>query len=271
MSYRFQHTVYGLLSAGLVVGCASLPQNAWADETSHDSSIVDAIEHSAADFEPPPGSDRGSPSRQTDAGTREPCGDIDPQTDGVLTALFPGNAEAWTVDSHPTVWAYIPAEAEDIESMTLTWRSESGEEKEPISIPIPDELPGVMAVPMAETEPGLELGQTYFWIWEMQCQNASPFATGRFVMGAIHRVAPSSKLSQALAAVGTSREQALAYAQNGIWHDALTLLGRRYQAKPNNSEAAADWMRFLQALELDLQSDGIDFNHQDIGERPIVY
>jgi len=87
------------------------------------------------------------------------------------------------------------------------------------------------------------------------------------VEGPIHRILASSALTQDLAAAAP-REQAAAYARHGIWFDALTQLGRLYEAEPENPILAADWSTFLDALEINLPFIG--FSTEDVIARPII-
>lgn len=225
------------------------------------------------DATPPPGADRGAPSRQVDAGTRQPCGDFDPAEDGYLTALIPADGSYLTTATHPTFWVYLPFAAEDVADMTLTlapWPRSAEPAPVSIDVDVPEALPGVVAIALPEGNEPLAIGQTYHWILEVSCSGPSQSGPGLFVMGPVTRRAPDADLQAALAAAATPAEQAAAYKQHGFWYDALDLMGERYQAAPDEAAIATEWTRFLADLELDLSPYGIDFNHRDIAGQPIV-
>ena len=51
----------------------------------------------------------------------------------------------------------------------------------------------------------------------------------------------------------------MVYARNGIWHEALTLIGNRRRTDSTNPELAQDWANLLAAVEL-----------EDIAKKPFI-
>lgn len=226
------------------------------------------------DATPPPGADRGAPSRQVDAGTRQPCGDFDAAEEGYLTALIPADSPYLTTATYPTFWAYLPFATEDVAAMSLTlapWPRSAEPAPVSVEVDVPEALPGVVAIALPTDREPLAIGQTYHWILEVSCSGPShQSGPGLFVMGPVTRRTPNADLQAALAAAATLAEQAAAYEQHGFWYDALNIVGERYQAAPDEAAIATVWATFLADLELDFSSYGINFNHTDIAKQPIV-
>lgn len=212
---------------------------------------------------PPPGSDRGSPTRQIDMGTRSPCGTAPPEN-RFLTALIPQSQPALTVSERPTFWVYVPYAAGDIELIHFSIQQDGSAILLGFT---PPDRPGILAITLPDRAAPLEIGQTYQWSLSVSCNGAASDAP--FVEGSVQRVAIEPALTTALEAA-SPREQAAIYAENGIWYDALTTLGNLYRTDSNNTELAADWAALLSALEIDLHDRGIDFDTSDIVTSPIV-
>ncbi|MBD2092537.1 DUF928 domain-containing protein [Microcoleus sp. FACHB-1515] len=212
---------------------------------------------------PPPGSDRGSPTRQIDMGTRSPCGNF-AAVNQFLTALIPKSQPVFTVSERPTFWVYIPYTSSEVESINFSL----GRDGSATLIGLrPPDRPGIISIALPNDAPPLEIGQTYQWSVSVSCQSnpSEPL----FVEGSIQRVAIDPTLAGSLAAA-SPHEQAQLYAENGIWYDALTTLGNLYRTEPVNAELASDWASLLSALEIDLRDRGIDFDTRNIVASPIV-
>lgn len=248
---RFRYSAWLLLGFGLLL--PPLASAAWAEDD--------------IDVTPPPGANRGAPIRQVDAGTRRSCGEFDPTETGFLTALIPGDGPALTMASHPTFWAYVPFNADDVESMQLSVRPVNEADIATVDIPVPEALPGVVSLPLPDTEAALEPDVTYNWVLRVHCRNSPQPGPDFFVMGAVHRVTTSEGLTQTLAQADSAAERVAVYQQNGLWYEALTKLGQRYQLEPGNTAIAAQWETFLEGLEIDWQAFNIEF---DVATQPIV-
>ena len=248
----FRQPVWLLLGLGLLL--PPLASTAWAEDD--------------IDVTPPPGANRGAPTRQVDAGSRRACGEFDPTETGYLTALIPGDERPpLTLETHPTFWAYVPLAAADVASMQLSVRPVHGADIVTTDIAVPEALPGVVSLPMPELDAALEPDETYNWVLRVYCRNANRPIPDFYVMGAVHRVESNAALRQTLAQADSAAEKVAVYQQSGLWYEALTKLGRRYQMEPGNPAITAEWATFLENLEIDWQTFNIEF---DLTTQPIV-
>jgi len=263
MKFRYQPSVLGLaMGLGLLTSLGLQP----VQGTEAPGAQVKA-ETPIQDPDPPASANRGAPTRQVDAGTRRSCGTFDPTETGFLTALIPGYGPALTLASHPTFWAYVPFDADDVDAMELSVRPVNEADIATVNIPVPEALPGVVSLPMPETGAALEPDVTYQWVLRVYCRNAPQPIPDFHVIGAVHRVEANTALQQTLAQANSTAERVAVYQQGGLWYEPLTTLGQRYQMEPDNSAIAAEWATFLENLEIDWQTFNIEF---DLTTQPIV-
>jgi Domain of Unknown Function (DUF928) len=205
-------------------------------------SLVDSPIALADSFNPPSQTGSGSPSSTVPAGTHGPC-ETNSTNQESLTALLP-KQQGWitTTQSHPTFWFYVPFSTDGFASMRLVIQNETT--RETIGEPIPitaKALPGIVSVSIPETAPALQPNQTYRWIFVLTCTGGTELA----IRNRVTVVSPSPALASALQSAGTPEAKAAVYAQNGIWLDALTLLGDRRRTNPSDSRLAAAWTELL--------------------------
>lgn len=210
----------------------------------------------------PSGSDRGTPSDGNRTG-----GAPRPTTGGEFncstpkkkfTALIYPNLEGLTVDERPTFWIYVPYSAPLNGKFKLI--DENDELLYETTLPLPQK-PGVISIrfPSDPTVKPLVVGQKYRWRFSIDCNPASPSADIP-VSGWIQRVALNSSLNSQLA-TATPRAKSVLYAANGIWYDALTILGDRLFDRPKDRAIASDWADLLKSAGLD------DFINEPIVQR----
>ncbi len=215
---------------------------------------------------PPRGRVRGGAQRGT----------FCPFTQPTLTALtpyvehrdpefpqLPPTMDVWgyTTQTHPTFWFYLPYpkatgyQAEFI----LQDATETVVYRQAIALP---EHPGVIAVSLPKSHPGLALAQPYRWYFALRCQTVTKMAAYPIVPdrveGVVQRLQPSLKLMQQLA-IAPPLEQARLYAEAGIWFDAITTLATLHQAKPSESIYWEEWNALLQSIHL-----------EEVSQKPLV-
>lgn len=220
----------------------------------------------------PSGSGRGTPGNREGGGSR-PSGSNCPIVDKRLTALVPatkdilGNERRPTVppsesvlgltaDGRPTFWFYVPYISPLFAEFVLL-----DEKSEPLyktTFQLPRNRSYIsINLPSKPTVEPLAIGQKYRWIFSILCEPTSPSANV-VVKGWVQRVAVSSALSSQLE-VATPRDRGVLYAANGIWYDALTVLGNLNFTKPVNKALTNDWANLLGSVGLD-----------EIAKEPIV-
>ncbi|MBD3558882.1 DUF928 domain-containing protein, partial [Planktothrix sp. FACHB-1355] len=155
-----------------------------------------------------------------------------------------------TVDSRPTFWFYINYNSRLNAEFVL--QEKQGRELKGIYKKLL-ELPGKksflsITIPSDPQIQPLEIGKDYRWIFSIICNPNEP-SENIFVNGGVQRVT-SPTVSDRL---DTTNPRALItfYAKNGIWHEAITLLGNLYFKNPSDKQLAADWADLLRSVGLD--------------------
>lgn len=226
---------------------------------------ISNLDNQPVRFVPPPsntpepsGSDNGS----TSAGTRQAGGNRPSgaclNTNKPLAALVYSNkgtsdinseiVEGITVNEHPTFWFYVPYTSPLSAKFVLM--DENGEllYSKPLTL---SEKPGIVSIDISKnsTVNPLEIGKKYRWRFAIVCNSESPSAD-IFVDGWVQRIAASSSLTNQLA-TATERNQSVIYSANGIWYDAVTILGDRFFKNPTDNAIASDWLNLLKSVGLD--------------------
>lgn len=198
------------------------------------------------------------PGNRTSGGSRGSCLDQ-------LIALVPGSGEipvgeatceppsssllAQTVDDTPTFWFYVPAYSQSssqpstVAEFVLLDKNGQILQTEQITL---TETSGIVAVPL--TQP-LDLNQPYQWIFSILINSRNP-SQNPTVNGWVQRVEPNLALSNDLAQASSESAQIAAYANHGVWYDALTQLAMRRQADPDNPALVTDWHDLLSSVGL---------------------
>jgi Domain of Unknown Function (DUF928) len=198
----------------------------------------------------PDGSSRGRPGDRVGTGSRGEC------LARSLTALVPENEwgnMALAIEAYPTFWFYAPCTPEQTPVAEFVLRDEEGEVYRS-RFPLPA-TPGVVSVSLPPATP-LETNKDYHWYFQLYspAQDSSPVD---YVHGWVKRVARPDLEPQLNAA--TPRERIALYAQQGIWHTALTDLANLRLAEPQDDTLVRDWVDLL-----------ADVGLQDLAEEAIV-
>ncbi len=167
-----------------------------------------------------------------------------------LNALIPKTNLGLTVDGHPTFWFYVPENDQMVSHAKFTLLDENQKSvlTEPILVSLSG-TPGLVSVTLPTTEKELEIGQKYRWFFELECdaENSSENTqVDVWVEGWVQRVAPIP---------GIEPDDYIAYAERGIWYNALTPLARMRQQKEPNPTLQNDWVDLLKAVELESLAD----------------
>lgn len=162
---------------------------------------------------PPPGRTRRA--RTEGAGSRG-CNQTQPTT---LKLLAPNNHVALTVSAHPTFFWYVSGTSSPIIFALV----EPGVAKPIWQQQLKPNKAGIVQVKLPSNHSGLEVGKEYRWTVSLVCNQKRP-SENTYAYAWIERVATTPKLQQQLATVTDKRELAKAYAQAGIWYDAIATL-----------------------------------------------
>jgi hypothetical protein len=185
----------------------------------------------------PPVEDRGAPARTAGGGTRgAQCTDWQ---DLPLTSLVPTNNLGVTVSTDPTLFLYVPKSTAG--SAELTVLDEGGN-------PVYQETfallgtPGVIRVQVPAAV-SLNVGKTYEWEFALIC-DPQDRERDRRVWGSLQRVELSQDLKRRVEQA-VPLEQAKLYAEQRIWHEALSILAQLRSSNPK------EWETFLKSVGLE--------------------
>jgi Domain of Unknown Function (DUF928) len=163
-----------------------------------------------------------------------------------MTALVPLSPQkiAWgqTISERPTLWLNAPQGlAKDVQ-MEITIQAENG-------TPIAKQLlrtkskisSGVISLPLPSGVL-LQLDRTYRWEVALYCDTDEQIDRPFLLQGQVKRIAPPT----ALPTVTSDLEKVQILAENGIWYDAIALLGNRLRQTKDRDLARA-WSELLKS------------------------
>jgi hypothetical protein len=219
---------------------------------------------------PPPPPDRGAAGDRGSAASRG-CGNGEQS----LMALAPDYQQTislkqketipvtkiWglTTDGYPTFWFFVPYDFSSITEMEFVIKDESQKPSKTIYREIlkKPEKPGIISVSIKEAiEEPLQISKTkhqtkYHWFLKLKVKcSPQQSVESKSVDGWIERVNLNSQLAKRIEQA-TPLQKAALYAENGIWHDALTTLGEARLSQPNNASLFTNWTSLLKSEELD--------------------
>ncbi|MDJ0800581.1 MAG: DUF928 domain-containing protein [Calothrix sp. MO_167.B12] len=218
---------------------------------------------------PPPPPDRSAAGERGEAASRG-CGNNKQS----LMALVPDYKQTIKLDGgetipitkvwglttaeYPTFWFFVPYDKSSITKMEFVIKDESQKPSKTIyrAFLNKPERPGIIGIPIDKTAKPLQVSQTkhqkmYRWFFKVRVKcNPEQSAELRTVEGWIERVKLNPTLADSLKQVKPLQQAAL-YAENGIWHNALTTLAKLRLANPKDASLLANWTSLLKSEELD--------------------
>ena len=163
-----------------------------------------------------------------------------------------------TTDEYPTFWFFVPYDKSSITEMEFVIQDKSQKAIKTIyrkSLKKP-EKPGIISISTKEATETLQVSKTkhqkkYHWYLKLKVKCSPQQAVeSKSVDGWIERVNLSSNLAKRIEQA-TQEQKAAIYAENGIWHNALTTLGEARLSQPSNASLLANWTSLLKSEELD--------------------
>ncbi|BAZ51616.1 hypothetical protein NIES4103_42740 [Nostoc sp. NIES-4103] len=188
-----------------------------------------------------------------------------------LTALVPffngkpdsvTNVWGLTTEAKPTFWVHTSYSIKDSLTKDCAYTTEfvlQDENSNPIytkPITLPAQ-PGIISISLPADAPSLEIGKQYRWFLNIGCDSNQP-SPPITVEAVIERVNLKPEIAQQLKRA-TPLQQFTIYAQNGIWHNALSTLAKLRQQNPQDAALKAEWKNLLSSIRLD-----------DVAGEPIV-
>jgi len=181
---------------------------------------------------------RGMPRRTQGAGSR---GCTESQA-VELALLVPNDHTAETLSGHPTFSWYVSTLPSEPLEFALV---ESGV-AEPIFVKqLQLQKAGIVQLEMPKNLPELVPGKEYRWSVTLIC-NAERRSNDTFAQSWIKRVPRPPALEQQLGTATTERDRALAYAEAGLWYDAIDTLIAAQTSYSTNSSIREDFLALLE-------------------------
>jgi Domain of Unknown Function (DUF928) len=195
----------------------------------------------------------GSPpgGRRTGGGRRDTCLNITPK----LTALVPETQEtatvtnvwALTTEERPTFWYYVPYTKNSGYPAEFVLQNDKSVPIYTKQVSLPQQA-GIISIKIPANEPALELNKQYRWFFKVYCdQNRQ--APPMYVEGVINRVKLAADANQKLQTASALQRFAI-YAENGIWHQALSTLIELKQQNPQDNAIKTNWSNLLTDIGL---------------------
>jgi Domain of Unknown Function (DUF928) len=190
---------------------------------------------------PNPGAPRG---RGRGGGSRGPCKQY-----ASLTALVPETQGTqkfiWgqSASQNPKFWFYVPEKLTSKLPVEFVLQDEADNYIYKTKFN-PQAPAGVVSVTVKPTV-ALQPGKSYNWTFSIYCDPDKP-SSSVFVRGSVTQVALNATQKQQLQKLQAPIQRAAFYANNGMWHDALTTLGEQIQnSKRREPEVISAWTELL--------------------------
>ena len=207
-------------------------------------------------FRLPPPPQRGIAGNRAGAAARTMC----PLVSQPLTAIVPQyrssaqENQVWglTTMEHPTFLFYVPYTKPALIDISFTLQDESNPADQKIiyqnTTIAPASTAGMMQITVPKSSPTLAANKPYRWFLELN-MGCTSGQRPILVEGWIQRTQLDRNLSNQIDRA-TPTEKVALYAENGLWHDALTILANLQVAKPQDPELTQDWQNLLNAIGL---------------------
>lgn len=188
-----------------------------------------------------PNTDGSVPRSSRGAGSRG-CENSDLTETNLVTLLIPSEEQIGQIASgHPTFFWQLSKSLTVPVEFTL---AKQGMPEPIYKVRIDSPAAGLNAVKLPEDRSELTSDGRYMWSVTLVCNAKRPSANPLF-FGWVERVAPTQELQQNLAVATTARDRAAAYAQTGLWYDALEVLAGVPQSSPDYAAAQAYFQELL--------------------------
>ncbi|WP_148662835.1 DUF928 domain-containing protein [Scytonema hofmannii] len=162
-----------------------------------------------------------------------------------VTALLPSSGIGLTVKERPAILVYIPPTTAKKALFGVQDEQAINHYQTTINLP---EKPGVMAIKLPDSVPGIKTGKNYQWSLAMICSSELE-PDSPLVSGWIQRIEyPVGLKNQSRSS--PSLELASHLAKHGVWYDTIFELAKLRQAEPLNPIIKASWQQLLNAVGL---------------------
>ncbi|MEA5571478.1 DUF928 domain-containing protein [Calothrix sp. UHCC 0171] len=201
------------------------------------------------EFEPPPPPpNRGEPTGRAQGGAGRGC---EPTALVPLTKSPNGNF-LWglTVSDRPQFWFSLPRQLTTKDAVEFVFTDNLGKVVYKTKLKNTTTPQGIVNFAIPQEIPPLQIGKTYNWSFSVYCDFQIVEDKPGNVRGSIQRIAVNPTLKNQLASSKSPINQAIIYAKNGIWFDALTTLGVNIRNKKEQNISSA-WTELLRQVDLE--------------------
>ena len=171
-----------------------------------------------------------------------------------MRALAPNQYErgGLTRAEQPTLWLYLPFDipADRDVGLQLKIRSTQAESETASEIkwqlPAPELQRGFIAIPLASTEFTLPLNEEFLWTFEVYCGGIADVGqTNAYLVNAWITRIDSTNLSLPLPENVSPQVLSDTYRNNGLWYDAIYVLGESMAAGSASRWVQSAWQQLL--------------------------
>jgi hypothetical protein len=164
------------------------------------------------------------------------------------TALVPDNNLGLTVADSPTFWFFVPQLPATARSGEFVLQDEMGNDVYQTPVRLSGK-PGIVSIRLpSNPQSFLKRDKWYHWYLLIDCQPQT--TSDQFVVeGWVKQVALNPSLESQLEAA--KPREYIAYAENGIWHEALTKLAELRLSDPQNATLNENWTQLLNSVGLE--------------------
>ncbi len=223
--------------------------------------------------------------RYRGGGSRSGGSQICPATPVPLTALVPFqetyekgrenlppmvNVWGYTSRDRPTFWVYVPYANRQIPAKFTLEEEATGNLLYETAVTLPTQA-GILGIPLPATAPALKSGSRYRWYFTVSCKAGGATAAASDNLN-VEAVVVRDALPPAIARQLTADPalpNAIAYAQNGFWYDALTTLAQLRQQNPQDATLTTAWKDLLAGIAT-TPAARQNFNLDTIQTQPFV-
>jgi len=180
------------------------------------------------------------------------------------------NVWGYTTSDRPTFWIYVPYNSSAIPARFSIDDEDAGTTVYETSVTLPGRS-GIVGIPLPDNAPALQAGKRYRWFFSLSCKapNATAASTENINVEAvvIREALPAAIASQLT--TPPSLQNAIAFAKNGYWYDALTNLAKVRQQNPQDETLATAWKELLSGVATS-DTGRKNFNLETIQSQPFA-
>lgn len=192
--------------------------------------------------------------RERGTGSRSVCSASNTNSQNLtINALTPNETRGLTTKEHPTLWINVQYPQEKLTKPILAQFSlEDVKSNTKVIKDIPVELPLTSSTVKVEIPHSLEVGKWYRWYLVVDCSTMDNTQKNTVISteGLIQRQQAQSDINKA-SSQQASEEIAKAYAQKGIWYDALDEAAQLKCHTGSNSGGEKLWKDLLTQVNLE--------------------